>query len=318
MQWYDEITQVVLIGIANGAIIALIALGYTLVYGIIELINFAHGDVFMIGTMVSLSLITWIPTLLGARNALALPPLTVLLLVVGSLVASTVVCGVLNVAIERIAYRQLRNAPRLAPLITAIGVSFVLVNVGLVWKGASQVNYPDLLPRIDIFRDVLHINTLVLFTFKDLFVIVLGIPLMIGLALFVQRTRLGKAMRATAQDRTAAAMMGIDINMTIALTFLIGGAMAGAAGTIYGLYNNSAWYFQGFRNGLYSFTAAVMGGVGNIQGAFLGGMLIGLVAAVADRVWDPRWTEAVVFALLVIILIFKPTGLLGEETVERA
>jgi branched-chain amino acid transport system permease protein len=318
MQWYDEITQVVLIGIANGAIIALVALGYTLVYGIIELINFAHGDVFMIGTMVSLSLITWIPTLLGARNALALPPLTVLLLVVGSLVASTVVCGVLNVAIERIAYRQLRNAPRLAPLITAIGVSFVLVNVGLVWKGASQVNYPDLLPRIDIFRDVLHINTLVLFTFKDLFVIVLGIPLMIGLALFVQRTRLGKAMRATAQDRTAAAMMGIDINMTIALTFLIGGAMAGAAGTIYGLYNNSAWYFQGFRNGLYSFTAAVMGGVGNIQGAFLGGMLIGLVAAVADRVWDPRWTEAVVFALLVIILIFKPTGLLGEETVERA
>jgi branched-chain amino acid transport system permease protein len=308
----------VLIGIANGSIIALIALGYTLVYGIIELINFAHGDVFMIGTMVSLSLITWIPTLLGARNALALPPLTVLLLVVGSLVASIVVCGVLNVAIERIAYRRLRNAPRLAPLITAIGVSFVLVNIGLVWKGASQVNYPDLLPRIDIFRDVLHINTLVLFTFKDLFVIVLGIPLMIGLTLFVQRTRLGKAMRATAQDRTAAAMMGIDINMTIALTFLIGGALAGAAGTIYGLYNNSAWYFQGFRNGLYSFTAAVMGGVGNIQGAFLGGMLIGLVAAVADRVWDPRWTEAVVFALLVIILIFKPTGLLGEETIERA
>jgi branched-chain amino acid transport system permease protein len=318
MQWYDEITQVVLIGIANGAIIALVALGYTLVYGIIELINFAHGDVFMIGTMVSLSLITWVPTLLGARNALALPPLTVLLLVLGSLVASIVVCGVLNVAIERIAYRRLRNAPRLAPLITAIGVSFVLVNIGLVWKGASQVNYPDLLPRIDIFRDVLHINTLVLFTFKDLFVIVLGIPLMIGLTLFVQRTRLGKAMRATAQDRTAAAMMGIDINMTIALTFLIGGAMAGAAGTIYGLYNNSAWYFQGFRNGLYSFTAAVMGGVGNIQGAFLGGMLIGLVAAGADRVWDPRWTEAVVFALLVIILIFKPTGLLGEETVERA
>jgi branched-chain amino acid transport system permease protein len=318
MQWYDEITQVLLIGIANGAIIALIALGYTLVYGIIELINFAHGDVFMIGTMVSLSLITWVPTLLGARNALALPPLTIFALVVGSLIASIVVCGVLNVTIERIAYRRLRNAPRLAPLITAIGVSFVLVNIGLVWKGASQVNYPDLLPRIDIFRDVLHINTLVLFTFKDLFVIVLGIPLMVGLTLFVQRTRLGKAMRATAQDRTAAAMMGIDINMTIALTFLIGGAMAGAAGTIYGLYNNSAWYFQGFRNGLYSFTAAVMGGVGNIQGAFLGGMLIGVVAAVADRVWDPRWTEAVVFALLVVILIFKPTGLLGEETTERA
>ena len=189
----------------------------------------------------------------------------------------------LNVAIERVAYRRLRNAPRLAPLISAIGVSFILVNVGLVWKGASQVNYPDLLPqRRHPARLVLHINTLILFTLKDLFVIVLAIPLMIGLTLFVQRTRLGKAMRATAQDRTAAAMMGIDINMTIALTFLIGGAMAGAAGTIFGLYNNSAWYFQGFRNGLYSFTAAVMGGIGNIQGAFLGGMLIGIVAAVAD------------------------------------
>jgi branched-chain amino acid transport system permease protein len=318
MQWYDEIIQVLLIGIANGAIIALIALGYTLVYGIIELINFAHGDVFMIGTMVSLTLVTWVPGLLGVKQATQLPPLGLLGLIVGSLVASIVVCAGLNVMIERIAYRRLRNAPRLAPLITAIGVSFILVNVGLVWKGASQVNYPDLVPRVDILNDVLHIHTLILFTLKDLLVIVISIPLMIGLTLFVQRTRLGKAMRATAQDRTAAAMMGIDINMTIALTFLIGGAMAGAAGTIFGLYNNSAWYFQGFRNGLYSFTAAVMGGIGNIQGAFLGGMLIGLVAALADRVWDPRWTEAVVFALLVVILIFRPTGLLGEETSERA
>jgi branched-chain amino acid transport system permease protein len=318
MQWYDEIIQVLLIGIANGAIIALIALGYTLVYGIIELINFAHGDVFMIGTMVSLTILTSVPSLLGARTAIQLPIATLAALIVGALIASIVVCATLNVAIERIAYRRLRNAPRLAPLISAIGVSFVLVNVGLVWKGASQVNFPDLLPRIDIFRDVFHIDTLILFTFKDLFAIIVSIPLMVGLALFVQRTRLGKAMRATAQDRTAAAMMGIDINLTIALTFLIGGAMAGAAGTIFGLYNNSAWFFQGFRNGLYSFTAAVMGGIGNIQGAFLGGMLIGLVAAIADRVWDPRWTQAVVFGLLVVVLIFKPTGLLGEETTERA
>ena len=318
MQWYDEILQVLLIGIANGAIIALIALGYTLVYGIIELINFAHGDVFMIGTMVSLSLLTAVPGMLGARQAFNLPGPTLFLLVIGSVLAATLACAGLNVAIERVAYRRLRNAPRLAPLISAIGVSFVLVNVGLVWKGASQVNYPDLLPRIDIFRDVLHINTLVLFTFKDLFVILVAVPLMIGLALFVNRTRLGKAMRATAQDRAAAAMMGIDINMTIALTFLIGGALAGAAGTIYGLYNNSAWYFQGFRSGLYAFTAAVMGGIGNLQGAFLGGMLIGVVAAVSDRVVDSKWTQAVVFGLLVVILIFRPTGLLGEETTERA
>jgi len=212
MQWYDEIIQVLLIGIANGAIIALIALGYTLVYGIIELINFAHGDVFMIGTMVSLTLLTSVPGLLGVRQALQLPGPTLAALVVGSLIASIVVCAILNVAIERIAYRRLRNAPRLAPLISAIGTSFILVNVGLLWKGASQVNYPDLLPRVDIFNDVFHIKTLILFTLKDLFVIVLAIPLMIGLTLFVQRTRLGKAMRATAQDRTAAAMMGIDIH----------------------------------------------------------------------------------------------------------
>jgi branched-chain amino acid transport system permease protein len=208
MQWYDEVLQVLLIGIANGAIIALIALGYTLVYGIIELINFAHGDVFMIGTMISLTVLTWIPGLLGTRQAFNLPTLTLAALVVGALIVSIVVCAGLNVLIERVAYRRLRNSPRLAPLITAIGVSFILVNVGLVWKGASQVNFPDLLPRVDIFRDVLHINTLILFTLKDLFVIVLAFPLMIGLTLFVQRTRLGKAMRATAQDRTAAAMMG--------------------------------------------------------------------------------------------------------------
>jgi branched-chain amino acid transport system permease protein len=318
MLWYDEVLQVLLIGIANGAIIALIALGYTLVYGIIELINFAHGDVFMIGTMVSLTILTAIPSMLGVRNASQLPPATLFALVVGALMLSIGACALLNAVIERLAYRRLRNAPRLAPLISAIGVSFILVNVGLLWKGASQVNYPDLLPRIDIFRDVFHINTLVLFTFKDLFVILVAVPLMLALQLFVQRTRLGKAMRATAQDRTAAAMMGIDINLTIALTFLIGGALAGAAGTIFGLYNNSAWYFQGFRNGLYAFTAAVMGGIGNIQGAFLGGMLIGIFAAISDRVIDPRWTQAVVFGLLIVVLIFKPTGLLGEETTERA
>src|ERR1043166_2826565 len=258
MQWFEQVIQVLLIGVTNGAIICLVALGYTLVYGIIELINFAHGDVFMIGTMVSLTLLTWGPGLLGTRQAAQLPPLSLILLVIGTFVASTVACASLNVTIERVAYRRLRNAPRLAPLISAIGISFILVNVGLVWKGASQVNYPDLLPQADILRDWLHLNTTIQFRFKDLFVILLAIPLMIGLTLFVQRTRLGKAMRATAQDRTAAAMMGIDINTTIALTFLIGGAMAGAAGTIFGLNNNTAWYFQGFRNGLYSFTAAVM------------------------------------------------------------
>src|SRR5579862_2152188 len=177
MQWYEDALQVLLIGVTNGAIICLVALGYTLVYGIIELINFAHGDVFMIGTMVSLTLLTWLPPMLGAKQAYLLPPLTIAGILVLCLIASTVGCGLLNVVIERVAYRRLRNAPRLAPLISAIGVSFVLVNIGLVWKGASQVNFPALLPQIDIFRDVLHINTGVQFRLKDLFVLVLAVPL---------------------------------------------------------------------------------------------------------------------------------------------
>jgi len=318
MQLHEEVLQVLLIGIANGAIVALVALGYTLVYGIIELINFAHGDVFMLGTMTALTLITWITSTFGVRNPLHLPPPLLVLSIVGMLIVAAMVCATINVLIERIAYRRLRNAPRLAPLISAIGMSFILINVGLIWKSPRQLNFPDVIPRIDIFQDIFGIKTGLLLTVKDVIVVALAVPLMIGLQLFVQRTRLGKAMRATAQDRDAASMMGIDINLTIALTFLIGGLLAGAAGSIYGMYNNSAYFLQGFRNGLYAFTAAVMGGIGNIQGAFLGGMLIGIIAAVSDRLLDPRWTEAVVFALLVVVLIFKPTGLLGEETTERA
>jgi branched-chain amino acid transport system permease protein len=272
----------------------------------------------MLGTMTSLTVVGWFTTTFGARNPLQLPPLILVGAIIAMLLVAALVCAAINVAIERIAYRRLRNAPRLAPLISAIGMSFILINVGLIWKSARQLNFPDVIPRIDIFQDLLGINTGLLFTVKDIIVIALAVPLMIGLQLFVQRTRLGKAMRATAQDRDAAAMMGIDINLTIALTFLLGGALAGAAGTIYGMYNNSAYFLQGFRSGLYAFTAAVMGGIGNIQGAFLGGMLIGIIAATSDRIGDPRWTEAVVFALLVVILIFKPTGLLGEETTERA
>ncbi len=318
MQLHEEVLQVLLIGIANGSIVALIALGYTLVYGIIELINFAHGDVFMLGTMTALTVITWLTATAGVRNPLQMSPLMVIGSILGMLMIAGLVCATINVLIERIAYRRLRNAPRLAPLISAIGCSFILINIGLVWKSPRQLNFPDVIPRVDIFHDVLGINTGLLVTIKDIMVIALAVPLMIGLQLFVQRTRLGKAMRATAQDRDAAAMMGIDINLTIAVTFLIGGLLAGAAGTIYGMYNNTAYFLQGFRAGLYAFTAAVMGGIGNIQGAFLGGLLIGVIGAISDRLLDPRWTEAVVFALLVVILIFKPTGLLGEETTERA
>jgi branched-chain amino acid transport system permease protein len=320
MSWYETAIQILLIGIANGSIVALVALGYTLVYGIIELINFAHGDVFMLGTMISLTIVTWIPGLMGLRRASQMSEPMIVLLVIGALLVAMIGCALLNVAIERLAYRPLRRAPRLAPLISAIGVSFILVNIGLHWKGASPVDFPNVHPvaSIDIFRDLLGLNTAIFFTVKDLFVIALAIPLMLGLNLFVTRTRLGKAMRATAQDREAAAMMGININQTIALTFILGGALAGAAGLIYGMYNNSAWFFQGFRGGLMAFTAAVLGGIGNIYGAFLGGLLIGVVAATSDFLIDPRWTQAVVFGMLILILVFRPTGLLGEATPERA
>ncbi|HEY3118040.1 MAG TPA: branched-chain amino acid ABC transporter permease [Chloroflexota bacterium] len=316
--WHEQLAQILLIGITNGLLIALVALGYTLVYGIIELINFAHGDVFMIGTMVSLTIVTSVPAMMGIAQPETLTPPLLGLLLLGTLLVAMVVCALLNAFIERVAYRRLRHAPRVAPLISAIGVSFILINAGLHWKGASQVYFPDLLPNVDILRDVVGIQTPVRFALKDLFVIAIAVPLAFGLTQFIQRTRLGKAMRATAQDREAASMMGIDINTTIMLTFLLGGALAGAAGLMYGLYNNTAWFFQGFRSGLYAFTAAVMGGIGNVQGALLGGLLIGILGAVSDRLIDPRWTQAVVFGLLILILVFRPSGLLGDEAPPRS
>ena len=318
MQWYEQLAQILLIGVANGALLALIALGYTLVYGIIELINFAHGDLSMIGTMLALTLVQGAVTLAGVSVPSALPGPLIAALLLGTLACCMVTCALLNVVIERVAYRPLRHAPRLAPLISAIGVSFILINVGLDWKGASQLNFPNVIPDVDILHTLLGVNTAFHMSTKDFAVILLVLPLAYGLHLFINGTRLGKAMRATAQDREAAAMMGIDVNTTIMLAFLLGGALAGAGGMLYGVYNNTAWFMQGFRTGMYAFTAAVMGGIGNTTGAMLGGLVIGLVAAGSDFLVDPRWTEAVVFAILILILVFKPTGILGEETAARA
>jgi branched-chain amino acid transport system permease protein len=303
--------QVLLIGISNGAVIALVALGYTLVYGIIELINFAHGDVFMLGSMLALTLVQALALdhASAGKVALLLPLVLVLVMLFTAL---------LNATIERVAYRPLRHAPRLAPLISAIGTSFILINIGLHWKGASQVNFPDVIPAKNLLTDVLGLHTSLSYTTKDLAVLATALPLMAGLTLFVSRTRLGKAMRATAQDREAAALMGIDINQTIRLTFLLGGALAGAAGLIFGAYNNFVWFQQGFRFGLLAFTAAVFGGIGNIQGAFLGGILIGVFSAFSDFRFDPRWTQSVVFAILIAVLVFRPSGILGEALPEKA
>src|SRR3954451_10692694 len=294
-------------GLSNGSILALIAIGYTLVYGIIELINFAHGDVFMIGSFTASQF--W-ASVLGI--GLTTSTFGVVGGIIVSLIFTMIVCGVLNVMIERVAYRPLRNAPKLAPLITAVGMSFVLQNVGLLWLGGSPASVDDL---IHAQQEVATIQGVVVQR-ADVVSFAVTIPLVILMVAFINRSRLGKAMRATAQDPDAARLMGINVDTTISATFLIGGMMAGAAGLIFALYETTIWYFQGFQAGLLAFTAAVMGGIGNIRGAVVGGLIIGCIQQISDNRIDPQWTPAIVFAYLILIMVFRPQGLFGEETRE--
>jgi branched-chain amino acid transport system permease protein len=291
-------------GLSNGAIWALIAIGYTLVYGIIELINFAHGEVFMIGSFTAVGL--WGTLGLGATTGVAG--------LVGGLIVTLIVamiaCGSLNLLIERVAYRPLRGAPKLAPLITAVGFSFILQNVGLLWRGGSQQSVSDLIGGQKTLFNVSGVPVLRSYVLA----LLVMVPLVFALAWFITRTRPGKAMRATAQDPEAARLMGINVNGTISLTFLLGGMLAGAAGLVYALYETNVWYFQGFKAGLFAFTAAVMGGIGNVRGAVLGGLIIGVIQSLADnRLSGGEWTEAVVFGYLIAIMVLRPSGLIGEE-----
>jgi branched-chain amino acid transport system permease protein len=302
----DALLTALVIGLANGLIIALIAIGYTLVYGILELINFAHGDVFMLGTAFTFFATTFIVDSMGIDPTSS----TALLLTFLALPFVMLACAVINASIERVAYRPLRNAPRLAPLISAIGMSFVLLNVGLILLGPSPRAVPPILPKEDLIGGL--IGT------QHIFVAAITIPLLIVLRWFVANTRQGKAMRATAQDREASGLMGIDVNRTISLTFLIAGALAGAAGLVVALYYGQTRFEFGFQFGLYAFTAAVLGGIGNLTGATVGGMTIGLILAMSDRFLEARWTSVIVFSILIIVLIFRPTGLFAEKTSERA
>ncbi|MEA2527519.1 MAG: branched-chain amino acid transport system permease protein [Thermomicrobiales bacterium] len=314
--------QYLILGVASGGLIALIALGYTLVYGVVELINFAHGDVFMMGAFFALTVVS-ASSVTGKSSSLA-----IIGVILAALFLSMMFSAAINFGIDRIAYRRLRNAPRLAPLIAAIGVSFVLQNLGIYWKGANSISPPSLIPAdlrsYNVLNEIFNLNTRVRLRPLDVAVIVLPIPLLIGLTWFVYKTRTGKAMRATAQDREAAALMGIDVNRSIATAFLLGGAMAGAAGMIALYYNSSANYHMGFRYGLYAFTAAVLGGIGNLGGAVLGGLLIGLVWSFSDGFmkeyisgWGAQWTPSVIFGVLVLVMVFRPTGLLGEATADK-
>ena len=291
-------------GISNGAIWALVAIGYTLVYGIVELINFAHGEVFMIGSFVSAAVIGTLGLHKGL-NSFALFGGLLLVLIVAMLGS-----GILNALIERVAYRPLRSAPKLAPLITAVGMSFILQNVGLLWLGGSQEGIVDLINAQKTLVTVFGVTI----ENGDVLAIGVTIPLLLVMTSFINRSRLGKAMRATAQDPEAARLMGINVDTTISLTFLIGGMLAGAAGLIYALYQTTIWFFQGFTGGLIAFTAAVMGGIGNLRGAVLGGVIIGCIQQMSDNRIGSEWTPAVVFAYLILIMVFKPSGLLGEQT----
>jgi branched-chain amino acid transport system permease protein len=296
--------QVLLFGINNGALYALIALGYTLVYGIIELINFSHGDLFMLtGLLASWVLITQLgqttPSLVGfVAMAVA--------------VVITMLGGAgLNMAAERVAYRRLRRAPRLAPLITAVGLSFVYQQFGLYWNGSKPRNWNRMLEGGFTVLGVKVGWSLVL-------VLSVTIPALLGLSYIVQRTRQGMAMRATAQDQDAARLMGIHVDRTISFTFALGGAMAGVAGVLWIETFGTTNYNLGFRLGLYAFTAAVLGGIGRLDGAVLGGFLIGLVEAFNNGFGlGQRWAQSVIFILLIALMVFRPEGILGKQTTEK-
>jgi branched-chain amino acid transport system permease protein len=294
-------------GLSNGALYALIALGYTLVYGIIELINFAHGDLFMLGAVFSYFFLTsW----LGAEGASARNYAMMFL----TLLIAMFLCAALNVLIERLAYRRLREAPKLAPLITAVGVSFILQFIGLKWNGSAPRNFTTVMPHttIDVSGVLIPVNAI--------FVIGITIPLLLLLVALVNKTKQGRAMRATAQDKDAARLMGINVNKTISFTFALGGAMAGAAGLMFAQSVGTVAYNVGFQLGLIAFTSAVLGGVGNLYGAVLGGFLIGLIQGFNDGLpFSPgqKWSQTVVFTILILLMVYKPAGLLGKATTEK-
>jgi branched-chain amino acid transport system permease protein len=292
-----------------GSIYALIALGYTMVYGIIELINFAHGDIFMVGAFVS---VIFIGGIMGQTGAVDNIPFLVLL-ILGALVFTMPLIGLLNVGIERLFYRPLRNAPRLAPLITAIGVSFILQNAALVVAGSGDRAAPQVFP---LFWQVQFGGASI--ALLSIFIFGLALILMTALQGFITRTRLGRAMRATAQDKEAAALMGVDLNQTIALTFLLGGMLAGAAGVVWGLNFGYVRQDLGFNAGLKAFTSAVLGGIGNVTGAAIGGFVIGFIENFASALGYSRWSQFLVFMVLTFVLIFKPSGLFGQRTADRA
>ena len=289
-------------GLTSGAFLALVALGYTMIYGIIRLINFAHGDVVMVGAFIGYTVVTT----LVARHW----PIAVVVLV--ALLAGMAFAGGLGMLIERVAYQPLLNSSRLAILISALGVSLALEEGARIIFGAGFSSYPNILPSSGFVVGGAHAS------YVQAGMFALCVVLMLGLYLFVHRTATGTAMRALAMDRDAARLMGINVERTIILTFLLGSVLAGASGVMQGLYYSQINFIMGFLLGLRAFTAAVLGGIGNIPGAMVAGLLIGLIGSFSDGYISSQWTDAIIFAVLIGVLVFKPTGLFGERVAERA
>jgi branched-chain amino acid transport system permease protein len=303
----DFFVQELVNGISTGALYALVALGFSMVYGVLKLLNLAHGDLYMVGAFVGYFVIQWF----GGPTALIIP---VPLLLVIMFVLAAGLTGGLGVAIERFAYRPLRDAPRIAPLITALGVSFFLENsVLLLFGGQTRVyNTPEFIS----FSNGIHIGPVNIYVVQ-LMVIVVSLLLMVGLQLLVNRTRLGQQMRAVSTDREAAEMLGINVNFTIAATFFLGSALAGVAGVMAGLMFNQVTNLIGFIVGLKAFTAAVVGGIGSLPGAMLGGLLIGIAESFITGYISSTYTNLFVFAILIVVMLLRPSGLLGRAQLQK-
>ena len=310
MNWNLFVTELVA-GVSHGSVYALIALGYSMVYGILKLLNFAHGDIYMVGSFIGFGIIT----VFGGPTSLHVNVWLMLFLM---FFCAMLGGGLLGVMIERFAYRRLRNAPRIAPLITALGVSFFLENAAQLVLGAQYQSYNAFSwTNSAIALEHFGLPAHAVISYAQVIVIVGAVVLMIFLTLFVQRTQLGKAMRATSFDREAAAMMGIDVDRVIVATFFIGSALAGAAGVFNGIAYQQVWPYMGFQAGLYAFIAAVVGGIGNLPGAVLGGLVIGLAQSFSIGYLSSTFSDAIVFAILIAVMIARPSGLLGRAAVQK-
>jgi branched-chain amino acid transport system permease protein len=297
--------QQVINGLSLGAMYSLLALGFTMVYGIIELINFAHFNVFMVGSFIAVAVLEGIGISGQAHPLHGLPLIGALAL---AFAATMLFCGALGVVIERVGLRPMRQVKGTAAMITTIGISYILFNVVLLRTGALTFNFPDPVPPM-----TWHVAGAAV-RLREAMLWIVALVLMGGLHVFVRRTKIGKAMRATAQDAEAARMMGIDVDRIVMLTFFIGSALAGAAGLIFGLYYDFTSFIIGYTAGLRAFTAAVLGGIGNVVGAMIGGLIIGLIESLGGQLLAVRWTDVIIFSILIIVLVFRPTGLLGTAT----